>query len=224
MKTIQTENKNRKFVPGFNSDRGKFLNQRQEKLLMIVFLLMLLLQITFKVNANKNSLQYTISSGIHSFYAPVENLKWDNPAFAISAGVNRLFGAKQIFSLGLQAEFAANTIQGNATSLQLLGQVTPVLFKRIELGFGIGAGYRFSGYPSNPLKWNGTSWENGKNFKGIVQIPVQLSAGFRSVQVSNLEIIPFVAYQMKAMFGYNPDFDPLPDSQIMFGFKFQFNK
>ena len=222
MKIMKTEKQ--EFVPGLKLNRDKFLNQRQENLLMIVFLLVLLLQITFKVNANKNSLQYTISSGIHSFYAPVENLKWDNPAFAISAGVNRLFGAKQILSLGLHAEFAANEIQGNATSLQLLGQFTPVLFKKLELGFGTGVGYRFSGYPSDPLKWNGTSWENGKKFKGIVQIPVQISVGFRSVQVANLEIIPFVAYQMKAMFGYNPDFDPLPDSQIMLGLKFQFNK
>lgn len=223
MKTIKTENRNKEFAPGFNSGRGKFLNQRQGKTLLLAAILMLFFQITFKVKAEKNQWQYTISSGVHSFYAPVENLKWDNPAFAVSAGVNRLFGAKQILSLGLQADFAANEIQENATSLQLLGQITPVLFKKLELGFGTGAGYRFSGYPSDPLKWNGTSWENGKKFKGIVQIPVQLSAGFRSVKVSNLEIIPFVAYQMKAMFGYNPDFDPLPDSQIMFGFKFRFN-
>jgi hypothetical protein len=219
MKTEKQE-----FVPGLKPNRGKFLNQRQEKLLMIIFLLVLLLQITLKLNANKNSLQYTFSSGIHSFYAPVENLKWENPAFAISAGVNRLFGAKQNFSLGLQAEFAVNEIQGNATSLQLLGQFTPVLFKKLELGIGTGAGYRFSGYPSATFKWNEKTWEDGKKFKGIVQIPIQLSVGFRSIQFSSFGIIPFVAYEMKAMFGYNPDFDPLPDSSIMFGFKFQFNK
>lgn len=223
MKTTETENRNKEFAPGFIPGRGKFLNQRQQKMLLPAVLLILFLQIITNVKAEKSQWQYSISSGVHSFYAPVENLKWDNPAFAVSAGVNRLFGAKQFFSLGLQVDFAANEIQGNATSLQLLGQITPVLFKKLELGFGTGAGYRFSGYPSNPLKWNGTSWENGKKFKGIVQIPVQLSAGFRSIEVSNLEVIPFVAYQMKAMFGYNPDFDPLPDSQIMFGFKFSFN-
>ncbi len=219
---MKTEKQN--FAPGLKPNRDKFLNQRQEKLLMIVLLLVLLLQITFKVNAIKNSLQYTFSSGIHSFYAPVENLKWDNPAYAISAGVNRLFGAKQIFSLGLQAEFAANEIQGNATSLQLLGQFTPVLFKKLELGIGTGAGYRFSGYPSATYKWNENNWEDGEKFKGIIQIPIQLSIGFRSIQFSSLRVIPFIAYQMKAMFGYNPDFDPLPDSSIMFGFKFHFNK
>lgn len=223
MKTTETENRNKEFAPGFIPGRGKFLNQRQQKMLLPAVLLIFFLQITTNVKAEKNQWQYSISTGVHSFYAPVENLKWDNPAFAVSAGVNRLFGDKHFFSVGLQAEFAANKIQGNATNVQLLGQFTPVLLKRIELGFGTGAGYRFSGYPSDPLKWNGTSWENGKKFKRIVQIPVQLSVGFRSVRVSNLEIIPFVAYQMKALFGYNPDFDPLPDSQIMFGFKFRFN-
>lgn len=223
MKTTETENRNKEFAPGFIPGRGKFLNQRQQKMLLPAVLLIFFLQITTNVKAEKNQWQYSISSGVHSFYAPVENLKWDNPAFAVSAGVNRLFGDKQFFSVGLQAEFAANKIQGNATSVQLLGQFTPVLLKRIEQGFGTGAGYRFSGYPSDPLKWNGTSWENGKKFKGIVQIPVQLSVGFRSVRVSDTEIIPFVAYQMKALFGYNPDFAPLPDSQIMFGFKFRFN-
>jgi hypothetical protein len=218
MKTMKTEKQ--EFVPGLKPNRDKFLNQQQEKLLMLVFLLALFSQFTLKVNAVKNPVQYTISSGIHSFYAPVENLKWDNPAFAVSAGINKILGKKRFFSVGFQAEFAPQTYQGNATSLQLLGQFTPVVFKNVELGIGTGAGYRFSGYPSKTLQWNENTWEEGKKFKGIVQIPVQLSAGFRSIQFSSLGVIPFVAYQMKAMFGYNPDFDPLPDSSIMFGFKF----
>jgi hypothetical protein len=218
MKTMKTEKQ--EFAPGLKPNRDKFLNQRQEKLLMIVFLLVLLSQFALKVNAVKNPVQYTISSGIHSFYAPVENLKWDNPAFAVSAGINKILGEKRLFSVGFQAEFAPQTYQGNAASLQLLGQFTPVVFKNVELGIGTGAGYRFSGYPSKTLQWNENTWEEGKKFKGIVQIPVQLSAGFRSIQFSSIGVIPFVAYQMKAMFGYNPDFDPLPDSSIMFGFKF----
>ncbi len=224
MKTIKTGTRKQKFASGINLNRGKFLNDRKEKLLMIVLLLILLLQITIKVNANKNSLQYTVSSGIHSFYAPVEQLKWENSAFAVSAGINRMFGEKQFFSAGFQAEFARNKYQGNATSMQLLGQFTPVIFKNFELGIGTGAGYRFSGYPSKTFKWNETTWENGKKHKGMVYVPVQLSAGFRSIQFTSLGVTPFVAYQLKAMFGYNPDFDPLPDSNIMFGFKFQFNR
>ena len=224
MKTIDTETEKQKFAPGLKPGRDKFLNHRQDKFLMIVFLLLLLLQITAKVNAIKNELQYTVSSGMHSIYAPVKNLKWENPAFAVSAGINRIFGEERFFSVGFQAEFAPQKYQGNATSLQLLGQFTPVIFKNMELGIGTGAGYRFSEYPSKTYKWSENTWENGKKFKGMLQIPVQLSAGFREIQFSSLGVTPFIAYQLKAMFGYNPDFDPLPDSNIMFGFKFQFNR
>ena len=218
MKTTKTENK--EFVPGNKPNRYKFVNQKHGKLLIIELLLVLLMQATLKVNANKNVMQYTVSSGMHSIYAPVENLKWENPAFAVSAGINRIFGERRFFSVGFQAEFAPQTYQGNATSLQLLGQFTPVIFKNVELGIGTGAGYRFSEYPSKTYKWSENTWENGKKFKGMVQIPVQLSAGFREIQFSSLGVTPFIAYQLKAMFVYNPDFDPLPDSSIMFGFKF----
>ena len=94
----------------------------------------------------------------------------------------------------------------------------------MELGIGMGAGYRFSECPSKTYKWSEYTWENGKKFKGMVQIPVQLSAGFREIQFSSLGVTPFIAYQLKALFGYNPDFDPLPDSNVMFGFKFHFNR
>ena len=224
MKTIETENRNKEFAPGTQPVRDKFLSQKKEKVLLLFLLVVLLLQLTVKVKAADDPWQYTISSGIHSFYAPVEDLKWNNSGFAISAGVNRLFGQKQFFALGLQAQFAENKIQGNATSLQVLGQFTPVIFNRVELGIGTGAGYRFSRYPSEPLKWNGTSWEKGKSVKGIVQIPLQLSAGYRSIQIASLALTPFISYQLQAMFGYSPDLDPFPDSNLMFGFKFQFSK
>lgn len=223
MKTIKTETEKHHVVAGNFKNRNTSLNDRQEKILLIIFLLLLFIQLTVKVNASKNQWQYTISSGTHSFYAPIEQLKWDNSGFAASAGINRLLGQKQFFSLGLQAQLAGNKYQGNAASLQLLGQFTPVIIKSVELGVGTGAGYRFSGYPSSPVKWDGNDWKKGKMYKGILQIPLQFSAGYRAVQVSTLGITPFVSYQLQAMFGYNPDFDPLPDSNIMFGFKFNFN-
>jgi len=85
MKTIETENRNKEFAPGTNPVRDKSLSQKQEKVLLIFLLLVLLLQLTIKVKASDNSWQYTISSGIHSFYAPIEHLKWDNSGFAVSA-------------------------------------------------------------------------------------------------------------------------------------------
>ena len=223
MKTMKTENRNKEFAPGTHRVRDKFLSQKQEKVVLIFVLLILLLQLTLKVNAAKDSWQYVISSGIHSFYAPIKNLEWDNSGLAVSAGVNRMLGRKQQFSLGMQAQFAENEYQGNTADMQFLGQFNPVVFKRVELGIGTGAGYRFSGYSSEPLKWNGSSWEKGKTAKGMVQVPLQISAGFRSIRLSSYDLTPFVSYQLQALFGYNPDLDPFPDSNLMLGFKIQFN-
>ena len=223
MKTIKTETEKQVFVAGINITRNNSLNYGQERYILLILLLFLFQQLNAKVNNNESAWQYSFSAGTHSFYAPIENLKWDNPGFAISGGINRLLGRKQLFSTGLQLQYGQNKYQGNATNLQLLGQFLPVILKTIELGIGTGIGYRFSGYPSQPLKSNGDSWEEGKNFKGIVQIPLQLSAGYRSIQISSVSVTPFFSYQLQAMFGYNPDFDPLPDSSFMIGFKFKFN-
>lgn len=223
MKTIKTETEKQVFVAGIHLTRYNSLNYGHERYILLILLLFLFQQLNAKVNDSESTWQYSFSAGKHSFYAPVENLKWDNPGFAISGGINRLLGQKQLFSAGLQLQYGQNKYQGNATNLQILGQFIPVIFKSVELGFGTGLGYRFSLYPSQPLKSNGESWEEGKNFKGIVQIPLQLSAGYRSILISSVSVTPFFSYQLQAMFGYNPDFDPLPDSNLMFGFKFKFN-
>lgn len=225
MKTFKTETENRvlKFVPGNKISRDKLSNLKKEKSVVFALLFLLFMQLGVKANINKDLWQFTLASGIHSYYAPVENLKWDNPAFVVSGGINLLLGQKQLFSAGLHIAYGQNKYQGDAASVQLLGQFLPAIFRKIELGIGTGAGYRFSDYPSSPLKWNGTSWEEAIKYKGIIQIPLQLSAGYRSINIASLKITPFAAYQLQALFGYNPDFVPLPDSSLMFGFKFKFN-
>jgi hypothetical protein len=225
MKTIKTET--RKQEAGFlivsNATRMQFLNYGQERYILLILLLLLFQQLSAKVNDSESRWQYTISSGVHSFYAPVENLKWKNPGFITVVGINRLFGEKQSFSLGLNLQYGQNRHQGNATSLQVVGQFLPVVLKKIELGVGTGVGYRLSGYPSDPLIWNGNNWDNGEIYKGIIQVPFQVSAGYRSLHLFSLSVSPFLSYQMQAMFGYNPDFDPLPDSSVLLGLKFKFN-
>lgn len=225
MKTIKTETEKQVVSSLFvaNTNWDKFLIYRQERYILLVLLLLLFQQLNAKVNDSESPWQYSISSGVHSFYAPVENLKWKNPGFITVTGINRLLGEKQSFSVGLNFQYGQNKYQGNATSLQLLGQFLPVILKKMELGVGTGVGYRLSGYPSTPLKWNGNSWDDGETYKGIIQIPVQLSVGYRSLHIFSLAISPFISYQMQAMFGYNPDFDPLPDSSLLLGLKFKFN-
>jgi hypothetical protein len=222
MKTVKTETKNKilPFIHGIVIHWSKFFNFKNGKVVVCVLLTLLLLQLDLKATTKKDLWQFSLASGIHTFYAPVENLKWDNPGFMVSGGINLLLGQKQLFSAGLHIGYGQNNYQGDAASVQLLGQFLPVILKKIELGIGTGAGYRFSGYPSTPLKWNGSSWDYAKNYKGIIQIPFQLSIGYRTLNITSIKVIPFAAYHLQAMFGYNPDFAPLPDSSLMFGFKF----
>ncbi|MCK3685974.1 hypothetical protein [Maribellus sp. YY47] len=222
MKTIKTENNEQEFVPGLKEDRDKFLNGMIEKAIMLLLLLLLLFCISrAEEQVKETKWQFDISTGIHAFYAPVENLKWDNPGLVTSVGLNRMLGQKKVFSVGLQFQYEQSQYLGNASSLQFIAQFLPVILRKIELGVGFGAGYRLSGYPTKTLSWDGDLWEKGKNFKGIFQIPLQFSVGFRSIRLAYFAVTPFIAYQLQALLGYNPDFDPLPDSTISCGFKFQ---
>lgn len=191
---------------------------------MPFILLFMTIQATARNNSSSQPWQFVLSTGIHSYYAPVENLKWGQPDFVASLGMNKLLGQKQNFAIGIHGQFSQYEFQGDAVGLQLLAQFTPVIFRRFELGFGTGAGYRLSLYSTKPLKWDGDKWGNGQGFKGVVQVPVQFSLGYRSVKISSCEIRPFVAYQLQALFRYSPDLSPLPDSNLMFGLKLHFNQ
>lgn len=218
---MNTETKEQKI--NFSIGR-KRLFVRFGKIIMLVLLLFSFRPLSAKAVDGSGKWQYTIATGLHSFYAPIENLKWDRPESVTAIGINRMLGKREVFSLAMQFQYARNQYQGDAGSAQLMAQFLPLVLRKVEVGLGLGAGYRFAFYPSSPLKWNGTQWTTGNAYKGMLQVPVQASAGYRSIKLQNLAITPFVACQMQALFGYNPDYAPLPDSNFMIGFKFQFNK
>lgn len=192
------------------------------KLFMLALLLFPSIPLSAKAVDDTGRWQYTIATGLHSFYAPIENLKWDRPESVTAIGINRMLGKREVFSLAMQFQYARNQYQGDAGSAQLLVQFLPLVLRRMELGIGLGAGYRFAFYPSSPLKWEGTEWKEGRPYKGMLQVPVQASVGYRAINLQSLAVTPFIACQMQALFGYNPDYSPLPDSNFMFGFKFKF--
>jgi hypothetical protein len=204
------------------------INQKKEsptlKYWVLLFILSMAISASAESNKSRHPWQLVVSTGIHSYYAPVENLKWGQADFAASLGLNKLLGQKQQFAVGIQGQFSQYEFQGDAIGLQLLGQFTPAIFRRIELGVGTGAGYRFSFYRLKPLKWNGTEWVDGKSYKGIIQVPVQISVGYRSIRFGSCNIRPFAAYQLQVLFGYSPDLSPLPDSNLMVGLKIHFSK
>lgn len=194
-------------------------NHLAMKQVLIFLFLCSLLTIDAKSQRTDQPWQLDVNAGIHSFYAPIEHLKMKRPEFVATAAVNKLLNRKQLFSVGLQVGYARNNYQGDALFVQLMGQINPVIAQKVEVGFGVGAGYRFALYPSSSSKWNGDSWIKGKSFKGMLQTPVQLSLGYRSVRLESLEFRPYVAYQLQTLFGYNPDLSPLPVSNFLLGMK-----
>lgn len=165
--------------------------------------------------------QLDVAAGLHSFYAPVEHLQWKRPELITTAGWGKPLGKKQIFEVTLQLGYARNNYQGDALFLQLIGKLQPTIAQRVELGLGLGIGYRLAFYPSAAHKWSGSEWTAGSSFKGLCQVPVQVSVGYRSLHLDHYEIRPYVAYQLQALLGYNPDLSPLPVSAALLGFKIQ---
>ncbi|HEY1112721.1 MAG TPA: hypothetical protein VGE66_04145 [Chitinophagaceae bacterium] len=187
-------------------------------------LTIILLALTLVAEAQKRTdqpWQLDVAAGLHSFYAPVEHLQWRRPELVTTAGWGKPLGKKQAFEVTLQLGYARNNYQGDAVFLQLLGKFQPVIAQKVELGLGLGFGYRLALYPSTAHKWNGSEWIEGSPFKGIYQVPVQLSVGYRSIHLGQHEIRPYVAYQLQALLGYNPDLSPLPVSAALLGLKIQ---
>lgn len=165
--------------------------------------------------------QINVAAGIHSIYAPVENLKWEGSKLATSAGIDKLLGNNQRFSLGLQLQFLLNKYQGNALNVHLIGKYNFLIYKKLEISIGTGAGYGWSFYPSKSLAWNGQAWDKGKNTKGMFEVPLQLGLGYKSLKINSFEMTPYLAYHLQVMFGYSPDFSPLPESAFWAGIKFK---
>jgi hypothetical protein len=168
--------------------------------------------------------QLDIATGLHSFYAPVKDLKVARPELLTTVGWGKPLGRQQNFAVTLQLGYARNNYQGDAVYLQLLGQYTPVIAQKIEAGIGLGFGYRFGFYPSTTQKWNGTKWEKGSIAKGMYQVPIQLSVGYRSLTLDDYQVRPYLAYQIQAVLGYNPGLPPLPISAGLLGVKVQKTK
>jgi hypothetical protein len=168
--------------------------------------------------------QVDVAAGMHTIYAPVKDLKWRRPELLTTVGVGKPLGHKQAFNVTLFLGYARNNYMGDALYLQLLGQYTPLIAGKIEPGIGLGFGYRLALYPSQPHAWDGSQWKAGRPYKGVLQVPVQLSVGYRSIQLQSYEVRPYVAYQLQTLFNYNHDFSPLTVSAGLLGIKVQNSK
>ena len=162
---------------------SKSLNMKRTLLISLVVAMLGFGKGGFAQARTDNPWQIDLSAGLQSFYAPVQNLRWERPELVTMAGIGKPLGPKQHFEVGLQVGYARNNYQGDALFLQIMGKYTPLVAGKIEAGIGIGVGYRIGLYPSDALKWNGSDWISRKSFKGMLQVPLQVSLGYRSIEL-----------------------------------------
>ena len=194
--------------------------------LLLSFSMLLFLSFTVigqNINA-KGTWQLELASGIHSFYAPVQDLTFSRPELTMYGGLHRLLGAKHNYGLGIQAGFAKNKLQGNAYFLQALVHYNATIASKIEAGVAVGAGYRLASYPSQSYSYNGDKWLKGRPVEGMLQFPLQINAGYKTIIIDRYELIPFMAYQLQVLSGYSPDLSLLPVSALTAGIKIKNSK
>lgn len=208
-----------------------YLEALQQINLIMKFNLIIILSFLFTIGASSLSAQqhakplgYEIAAGLQTYYAPFlkAELKGTQPVFM--AGVHQPLNVKNSIGLTLRLGYNRHLQQGDALFTQLLFNYTPLVAKKIELGIGAGIGYQFSFYPSKPLKWNGTEWVEGKASKAVIQVPAQVSIGYRGIETAKGRFTPYVSYQLNALFKYTPDLTPLPSSFFLLGVKYSAKK
>ncbi len=164
---------------------------------------------------------WDLAVGGQQYYAPIKNVSVGHWQPQVMGGVNRFINTGNTMSVTLRMTYNRNKYQGDALSWQTLFQYTPIVANHLELGVGMGLGYQLAFYPSQSQKWDGTNWTEGKSVKGVWQIPLQLSLGYRGLEVTRGTFTPYIAYNTNFLFRYSPDLTPLPSAAFMMGVKFK---
>lgn len=183
-------------------------------------LLYLTLALCSLITVGQAQTGWDISVGGQQYLMPIKNSEVGHWQPQVSGGVNRFLNDRSTMNITLRVSYNRNKYQGNALSWQTLFQYTPVVANHVELGIGMGIGYQLSFYPSKSFSWNGTDWKKGKATKGVVQVPLQFSVGYRGFESSRGIFTPYLAYNTNFLFRYSPDLTPLPSAAFMVGLKY----
>jgi len=203
---------------GFPPPAGSAVPKARSRILILLGLLFITSS-AGKAQGNVSLWEYDLAAGVHSYHLPGMGARWEPAGWAAFGGVTRSINNRQTLGVTLRLGYARSVRQGDALQVQLLFNVRPLIANRVELGFSLGAGYQFSFYPSAPLRWEGQEWLPGKSSKGLFQVPLQVSLGYRSVKTSRIEWSPYIAYQLQALLGYSPDLSLLPVGNALLGLK-----
>lgn len=164
---------------------------------------------------------WDVAVGGQQYYVPINNATVGHWNPQVMAGVNKFINPGSTLSVTLRMTYNRNKYQGDALSWQTLFQFTPVVANHVELGMGLGFGYQVSFYPDKSHRWDGSDWTNGKSAKGVWQVPLQFSLGYRGLESSRGTFTPYLAYNTNFLFRYSPELTPLPSAGFMLGLKYQ---
>lgn len=171
-------------------------------------------------NAQQNPGTWDIAAGLQSYYLPIPDFKAEGLRPAVMAGYTQSFNARQTIGLGIRLGYTRNKYQGDALFVQALFEFAPLVGKYFQPAIALGAGYQFSFYASPQLNWEENQWTKGRSYKGVIQVPLQLSLAYRSVEMPHGQLRPYLAYHVNALFKYSPDLSPLPASNFLIGLKY----
>ena len=164
---------------------------------------------------------WEVAVGGHQYFVPIKNTTLGHWQPQVSGGVSRFMNHSSHLNLTLRMTYQRNKHQGDALSWQMLFQYNPVVAKHVELGIGTGIGYQVSFYPDKSWRWDGANWSAGRSTKGVMQLPLQFSIGYRGIEANRGTFVPYVAYNTNFLFRYSPDLTPLPGASFMMGLKYQ---
>jgi hypothetical protein len=191
-----------------------------KKLSIMKFISILILASAALCNFSYAQVGWDVAVGGQQYFVPIKNASVGQWQPQVMGGVNRFMNAGNTMSVTLRMIYNRNKHQGDALSWQTLFQYTPVVANHLELGVGMGVGYQLAFYPSKSQKWDGNNWTEGKSVKGVWQVPVQFSLGYRGLEATRGTFTPYIAYSTNFLFRYSPDLTPLPSAVFMMGVKF----
>lgn len=163
---------------------------------------------------------FDLSVGVHAYFLPGLKARFSAPQPIVMLGVYRGLGEKQNLQAGVTLGYQRHPYQGDGLFAQTQVRYEPTIGKIFQPSIGLGLGYQLAYYPSKSLEWDGDSWNQGKKFKGVMQVPLRLALGFKGISSHYGQITPYVAYQSNLLFGYSPDLSPFPVTALVGGIKF----
>ncbi|MCB9080105.1 MAG: hypothetical protein H6555_00155 [Lewinellaceae bacterium] len=167
----------------------------------------------------RSSTQWELAVGTHTYALPGVGGDWARFNPEVFAGWGTSMNSRQTLQLKLRMGFSRGRYQGDALQMQATVGFYPVLGHHWVPGIELGAGYQWSFYPDQGWSYGVEGWENRRGPRGVKQVPLQFSLGYRGTKGRWGQVEPFVAYQLQALLGYSPDLSPLPVSNALIGLR-----